>query len=241
VCGTGALGSYITIELGRSGVGTIMAVDRDNVEVGNLVRQAVNINYLGSPKAEAILHQVHLCNPFTKLEAFQASIGTANFKLDEPDSTMLLQEFIKKYDLIINATADEAAAQFLNEICTREKKPVVHTWITNGAWAGRIVRSVPEKTGCYYCFNLEQPTPASSAPEGPIFPRGCGFPTFTGASYDIIPIAAAATKMAIKTLLDQDTPYDHLLIENEGTLGEIYPRIYTSRISKKPHCRFCGG
>ena len=63
VAGLGGLGSNIAVMLARSGVGHLLLVDFDTVDVTNLNRQMYMIPHLGRPKAEAlpdILCQINL-------------------------------------------------------------------------------------------------------------------------------------------------------------------------------------
>lgn len=54
VAGLGGLGSNIAVMLARSGVGELLLVDFDTVDVTNLNRQMYLIPQLGKPKAEAL-------------------------------------------------------------------------------------------------------------------------------------------------------------------------------------------
>ena len=54
VAGLGGLGSNIAVMLARSGIGKLLLVDFDVVDVTNLNRQMYFIPQLGKPKAEAL-------------------------------------------------------------------------------------------------------------------------------------------------------------------------------------------
>lgn len=54
VAGLGGLGSNIAVMLARSGIGHLLLVDFDTVDVTNLNRQMYMIPHLGRPKAEAL-------------------------------------------------------------------------------------------------------------------------------------------------------------------------------------------
>ena len=54
VAGLGGLGSSIALMLARSGVGKLLLVDFDVVDVTNLNRQMYFIRHLGRPKTEAL-------------------------------------------------------------------------------------------------------------------------------------------------------------------------------------------
>ena len=55
VCGLGGLGSNIAISLARAGIGKLILVDFDRVDITNLHRQQYKANQVGLPKPEALL------------------------------------------------------------------------------------------------------------------------------------------------------------------------------------------
>ena len=68
VAGLGGLGSNISVMLARSGVGHLLLVDFDTVDVTNLNRQAYGIPHLGMTKCEAIQKTLADINPYLDIE-----------------------------------------------------------------------------------------------------------------------------------------------------------------------------
>ena len=68
VAGIGGLGSNIAVMLARSGVGHLLLVDFDVVDVTNLNRQMYFISQLGKPKTEALLETLYQINPYLMYE-----------------------------------------------------------------------------------------------------------------------------------------------------------------------------
>ena len=64
VAGLGGLGSNIAVMLARSGIGELLLVDFDTVDVTNLNRQMYLIPQLGKPKAEALPEILYQINPY---------------------------------------------------------------------------------------------------------------------------------------------------------------------------------
>lgn len=62
VIGAGSIGSIIAEQLVRSGISKILIVDGDYLETGNIVRHALNYNYIGMNKAKALKHYLELLN-----------------------------------------------------------------------------------------------------------------------------------------------------------------------------------
>ena len=69
VCGLGGLGSNIAISLARAGVGKLVLVDFDCVDVTNLHRQQYKASQVGLPKPEALLANLKEIAPYTEFEA----------------------------------------------------------------------------------------------------------------------------------------------------------------------------
>ena len=68
VCGLGGLGSNIAISLARAGVGKLILVDFDCVDVTNLHRQQYKASQVGLPKSEALLENLKEIAPYTEYE-----------------------------------------------------------------------------------------------------------------------------------------------------------------------------
>lgn len=68
VCGLGGLGSNIAISLARAGVGKLVLIDFDCVDVTNLHRQQYKAIQVGMPKPEALLANLKEIAPYTEFE-----------------------------------------------------------------------------------------------------------------------------------------------------------------------------
>ena len=55
ICGLGGLGSNIAISLARAGIGKLILIDFDKVDVSNLHRQQYKMNQIGMFKTEALI------------------------------------------------------------------------------------------------------------------------------------------------------------------------------------------
>ena len=64
VAGLGGLGSHIAVMLARSGIGQLLLVDFDRVDITNLNRQAYFIPHLGQYKTDALQHMLQEINPY---------------------------------------------------------------------------------------------------------------------------------------------------------------------------------
>ena len=80
VAGLGGLGSNIAVMLARSGIGKLLLVDFDVVDVTNLNRQMYFIPQLGKPKTEALAELLVQINPYTEYETVCTQSNTGKCK-----------------------------------------------------------------------------------------------------------------------------------------------------------------
>lgn len=78
IAGLGGLGSAVAFHLARLGVGTLVLVDFDDVDLTNLHRQQYTLAHLNTPKTEALASQLSSINPFITLETHQIRIDGTN-------------------------------------------------------------------------------------------------------------------------------------------------------------------
>lgn len=78
IAGLGGLGSNIAVHLARLGVGRLVLVDFDVVDVTNLNRQHYGIKELGLPKTLALVEQLEAINPYLNYETYTERIIPAN-------------------------------------------------------------------------------------------------------------------------------------------------------------------
>lgn len=111
VCGLGGLGSNISVALARAGIGKLILIDFDKVDISNIHRQQYKINQIGMSKTEALRENLEEINPFVEIESKTVCI-------DENNITSLL----KNADIVCEAFDDaECKAMLTNRVL--EKMP----------------------------------------------------------------------------------------------------------------------
>ena len=78
VCGLGGLGSNIAISLARSGIGKLILIDFDTVDITNLHRQQYKSSQVGLPKAEALLENLKEVAPYVQYEVHNEKVTAEN-------------------------------------------------------------------------------------------------------------------------------------------------------------------
>lgn len=80
IAGLGGLGSNIAVMLARSGVGHMLLVDFDTVDVTNLNRQAYLIPQVGMEKTAAMKELLDQINPYLDIEYRQVKVTPDNIQ-----------------------------------------------------------------------------------------------------------------------------------------------------------------
>ena len=79
ICGLGGLGSNIAIALARAGIGKLILIDFDRVDITNLHRQQYKANQIGLYKADALAESLLEIAPYTEIKTVTAKITEENF------------------------------------------------------------------------------------------------------------------------------------------------------------------
>ena len=78
VCGLGGLGSNIAVALARAGVGKLLLMDFDRVDITNLHRQQYKANQIGRYKTQALAENLREIAPYTEIQPVTAKITEEN-------------------------------------------------------------------------------------------------------------------------------------------------------------------
>ena len=81
VCGLGGLGSNVAISLARAGLGTLLLIDFDRVDVSNLHRQQYRVSQLGMYKTEAMKQILSEISPYCKVITHTVKMTEENLSL----------------------------------------------------------------------------------------------------------------------------------------------------------------
>lgn len=115
VVGVGGLGSPAALYLAASGVGTLVLVDDDTVEISNLQRQiAHSEKRLGENKAESAAKAIEAINTTTKVEVFTSRL-----------SEQALAEQIQRADVVLDCTDNFTTRKQINALCVQMQTPLV--------------------------------------------------------------------------------------------------------------------
>ena len=111
ICGLGGLGSNIAIALARAGVGKLILIDFDRVDITNLHRQQYKASQIGLYKTEALAENLKEIAPYISLEMHTERITEQNAKAR-----------LSGADIVCEAFDDAVAKAMLTEIVLTEMK-----------------------------------------------------------------------------------------------------------------------
>ena len=106
ICGLGGLGSNISYALARAGIGKLILIDFDRVDITNLHRQQYKAMQIGQFKTEALADNIKEIVPYIDLVTNTQKITQENFK-----------DLLKSAEVVCEAFDDaEAKAMFVNGV-----------------------------------------------------------------------------------------------------------------------------
>lgn len=140
IVGCGGLGCPVAQTLVRAGVGHLLLIDFDVVEISNLQRQVLfDDSHLGIPKAQAAKQVLMQQNPCVNIDA-------QTRKLDENNISHILQQ--QAFDLVIDCTDNFSVRDLLNQFCRRYQLALLS--LSAIAQVGQVALYTKE-SGCYRC------------------------------------------------------------------------------------------
>ncbi|MBC7784862.1 MAG: ThiF family adenylyltransferase [Burkholderiales bacterium] len=151
LAGVGALGCTVADQLCRAGVGRLILIDRDVVELSNLHRQNLYTQTdasLATPKAQAAAIACRAANPDCAVDVVVADITS--------DNALALVDRHRP-DVLIDSTDNVATRFLLNDLSIARNLPLVYGGCVGTE--GRVLGIVPGRTPCLRCVFPTPPAP----------------------------------------------------------------------------------
>lgn len=134
VCGLGGLGSHIAFALARAGIGRLILIDFDRVDISNLNRQQYKADQIGLNKTEALKENLKEAAPYVEIKTYCEKLTEKNIPqllneadiiceaFDDPEYKALLTDMVlslmkEKYLVSASGMAGLGSG---NAICTRK-------------------------------------------------------------------------------------------------------------------------
>lgn len=201
VVGCGSMGSKIAVMLARSGAKRFLLVDDDIMLPDNLVRHDMDWREIGTHKADCVARRIQLVNPGATCDRRRHRLGGQ----ESSGSVETLIESLAECDLVIDATANPIAFNYLCAAVAVAKTALVWAEVFGGGFGGLIARHRPgrepdpasmRRTIEAWCADQGKPIPRAANDYG-----GAEEEALIADDADVTAIAAHAARLAIDTLV----------------------------------------
>lgn len=215
IIGAGGIGSPAIQYLAAAGVGRLIVIDDDTVDLSNLQRQTLfGGNDIGAPKVEAAAQAVARLNPGVTIEARRARIDVGN-----------AQDLILGADIVIDGTDNFATRLAVADAALAMHIPLVSAAV--GQFEGQlgVFRGWEADKPCYRCF-------VGSDPDRP--ETSCAEAGVLGAMTGVMGSLAALEAMRSIVGFGEDSAGKLLLVD------ALAFRFRTIALPRDPGCSACG-
>lgn len=115
VCGLGGLGSNIAFALARAGIGKLILIDFDRVDISNLNRQQYKASQTGMPKTEALTENLMEIAPYLAVSSHTVKLTENNAKTLLSDADIICEAFDKAEEkaMLVNHTLETMPEKYL--------------------------------------------------------------------------------------------------------------------------------
>ncbi len=215
IIGCGGLGSSAAQYLSMTGVGNIMLIDHDLINLSNLNRQTLFFEKdIGKYKVDTLKKSLQEINP-------EGNIKTSKRKINKKN----IDEYLSTHKIILDCTDNFQSRYVINEYCFKKRKILVSAALQNFDLQASVFSSW--KKGQYPCYNCIFPkshiTINQSCDEQGIVAPVAGFGGVLQAMLTIKLIISSSQKIFQELIL-----FD--------TFERNFQKI---RIKRNPECKIC--
>ncbi|WP_315980860.1 molybdopterin-synthase adenylyltransferase MoeB [Aliamphritea spongicola] len=214
VLGVGGLGSPVAMYLAAAGVGKLILVDDDKVELTNLQRQiAHGTEDIGSAKVASAAATLASINPDIEIETVEQRLS--------PDD---LGEWVQKVDLVLDCTDNFDTRFGVNQACVTHKKPLVSGSAIRLEGQVAVFDPRQDDSPCYRCLYREGSDENLTCSESGVLAPLVGI------------IGSVQAMEALKVLASVGTP----LVGKLLLLDARYMEWRSLKLKRDPQCPCCG-
>ena len=212
--GLGGLGSPISMYLAASGVGHLVLVDHDAVDLSNLQRQIVHTTAsLGDPKVHSAARTLAALNPEVRVDVIARSL-----------SGEALAKEVSAADVVVEATDNFEARRALNRACIDARRPLVSGAVIRMEGQVAVYRLDRRDGPCYECLHGSVTAPPGTCADSGVLGSVAGI------------IGTVQATEVVKTLLGIGADPDGQVL----VLDALRMDWQTVRLRRNPGCAACG-
>lgn len=214
IIGAGGLGSPAAMYLAAAGIGQLVIVDHDSVELSNLQRQLLHRDAdIGRNKAESAQETLSAVNPDIVVTAIPAKLA------GEP-----LDSEIQAADLVLDCTDNFTTRFEINRACVQQRTPLVSGAAVRFEGQVSVFDSGEVGSPCYRCLYEEGSEPQETCSENGVLAPIVGI------------IGAIQALEALKLVLSIGSGLSGRLLLFDGLTQEWR----TLKLRRDPTCPVCG-
>ena len=115
ICGLGGLGSNIAVSLARAGIGRLILIDFDKVDISNLHRQQYQADQIGLYKTEALTETLKRIAPYVEIVSHSVRMTEENFQELLQDADIICEAFddAKCKAMLVNGVLEKLHTKYL--------------------------------------------------------------------------------------------------------------------------------
>jgi adenylyltransferase/sulfurtransferase len=212
IIGMGGLGSPIAMYLAAAGVGHLVLVDDDVVELSNLQRQIMHTTCdIGLTKVESAKKTLCIQNPEIKITSFATRL-----------SSEALSSETQLADIVIDGTDNFATRFAINQACVENKTPLISGAAIRMEGQVSVFNKTPASP-CYRCLYKDEGELDTSCSTNGVLSPVVGI------------IGSIQATEAIKVLLDIGECLDGKLL----VLDALHMEFRSLKLRKDPACPVC--
>ena len=142
IVGCGSGGSQVALQLVMSGVKRFTLIDKDVLEVENVIRHVCGIRYIGQKKIDALEDALRDRNPSVDVKKLDQDIlHWEELKLE-----------VKRTHVVVLATDNDPTRYRINELCVQCQTPFVVGKVFTRGIGGEVFSYLPGQSGCLACL-----------------------------------------------------------------------------------------
>ena len=214
IIGIGGLGSAVSMYLAAAGVGHLVLVDHDNVDLSNLQRQIVHTTAnIGKPKVESASETLTALNPEIKIT-----------KIDHQLDDNQLEQEVNLADVAVDASDNFKTRFAINAASVKTQTPLVSGAAIRFEAQVSVFNPRNSQSPCYHClYGTEASVDQTCTANGVIAPL-----------LGIIGSIQACETM--KLIMDIGKTLEGRLL----LLDVMNMEWHTAKVPKDPNCPVCG-
>lgn len=242
VIGCGALGSETADALNKSGIGTILLVDRNVMKAHNAIRHCLGIDNMSFPKVLGMTKHLFMHNPFVNIKVPKdLNLNILNNKLED---------YLPEGTIGISTIADDNIEAYLNEQAISEDRTIFYCRALRGGKVARMFRVIPHNDACKTCLSIYSKENNSSFinieedEELPVITNECNNPVRPASAADLKIIAGIFSRVFIDYLQEINIDKNHWIWSTESLeqlklVNSSHGNIYADTILPHPNCPTC--